>query len=78
MNADLIFELYKDKRTVFTLKEIALLINESNFIRLKQRIHYYVQTNKLKNLRRGIYAKDNYSPEELACKIYKPVYSNID
>ena len=78
MGADLIFELYKDKRTVFSLQEIAMLINESNFIRLKQRINYYVQTKKLKNLRRGIYAKENYSIEELACKIYKPAYISLE
>jgi len=78
MSANFIFEIYKDKRTVLSLQEIALLINEPDFKRLKQRIHYYVSTNKLRNIRRGIYAKDNYSPEELACKIYTPAYISLE
>ena len=78
MDKNLIFELYKNKRTVFSLQEIALLLDESNFVRLKQRIHYYVRTKKLKNPRRGIYAKENYSREELACKIYLPAYISME
>lgn len=78
MNADLIFELYKDNRTVYTFQEIAMLLKESNSARLKQRIHYYVQIEKIKNLRRGIYAKENYSIEELACKIYLPSYISME
>ena len=78
MNKDFIFEIYKDKRTVFTLQEIAILVNEPDFGRLKQRIHYYVNTGKLQNIRRGIYVKENYSPEELACKIYTPAYISLD
>jgi len=78
MIKDFIFEIYKDKRTVFSLQEIALIVNEPDFKRLKQRIHYYVSTNKLLNIRRGIYAKDNYSPEELACKIYTPAYISLE
>ena len=78
MSTDLVFKIYRDKRTVFTLQEIALLANEPDFGRLKQRIHYFVNTGKLMNLRRGIYAKDNYSPEELACKIYTPSYISLE
>ena len=32
----------------------------------------------MRNIRRGIYAKDNYSPEELACKIYTPAYISLE
>lgn len=78
MNTNFIFEIYKDKRTVFSLQEIAMLVNEPDFNRLKQRIHYYVYTKKLRNIRRGIYVKDNYSPEELACKIYSPAYISLE
>ena len=78
MNKDFVFEIYNDKRTVFTLQEIAILVNEPDFGRLKQRIHYYVTTVKLRNIRRGIYVKENYSPEELACKIYTPAYISLD
>ncbi len=78
MSMDFLFEIYKDKRTVLTLQEIALLVNEPDFDRLKQRIHYFVSRGKLKNIRRGIYAKDNYSAEELACKICTPSYISLE
>ena len=78
MNRNFIFEIYKDERTVFNLQEIAMLVRETDFERLKQRINYFVRTGKLKNIRRGIYVKENYSPEELACKIYTPAYISLE
>lgn len=78
MSQDLIYKLYNDKRTVFTLQEIAMLVDEPNFNKLKQRINYYVRTGKIKNPRRSIYTKENYSVEELACKIYKPAYLSLE
>lgn len=78
MATDLLLKLYQDKRTVFTLQEIALLTKEPDFSKLKQRINYVVRGNKLLNLRRGIYAKQNYSREELACKVYKPSYISLE
>ncbi len=78
MAADLILTLYKDERTVFTFLEMAMLTGEADASRLKQRLNYYVRTNKLINLRRGIYAKETYLPEELACKIFKPSYISLE
>ena len=78
MADNLIYKIYSDKRTVFSLQEIAMLVNEPDFHKLKQRVNYYVRTNKLLNPRRGIYAKDNYSLEELACKVYKPAYISME
>ena len=78
MSKDILYKLYSDKRTVFTLNEIAVLVDEPDFNRIKQNIHYYVRSKKIKNLRRGIYAKENYSCEELACKIYKPSYLSLE
>lgn len=78
MASDLIFKLYSDKRTVFTLQEIALLTDIHDFIRLKQQIHYFVKRGRLRNIRRGIYVKDNYSAEELACKIFVPSYISLE
>jgi hypothetical protein len=37
-----------------------------------------VGTGKLLNPRRGIYAKPGYTPEELACKIYRPSYISLE
>ncbi|MBN2396269.1 MAG: hypothetical protein JXC36_07395 [Candidatus Atribacteria bacterium] len=78
MSSNFIFEIYKDSRTVFTLKEIALLLNVPELKRLKQRIHYYVQTNKLRNPRKGIYVKEDYLSEELACKVNSPSYISLE
>jgi hypothetical protein len=75
---DFILSLYKTKQTVFCLSDISMLLNESNFTRLKQKINYYVHTNAITNLRRGIYAKNDYNKEELACKIYTPAYISLD
>lgn len=78
MGKDFIFEIYKDRRSVFSIQEIAILIEEPDFNRLKQRINYYVKKRKLRNIRRGIYVKENYSPEELACKIFTPAYISLE
>lgn len=74
----MIYKIYSDKRTVFSLQEIAMLVSEPDFQKLKQRMNYYVRADKLQNPRRGIYAKDNYSLEELACKVFKPAYISME
>ena len=78
MSSNLIYILYSDIRTVYTLQEIAMLLGESDAQKLKQRLNYYVRTGKLKNPRRGIYAKENYAVEELSCKVYKPSYISLE
>jgi len=77
MSSDFIIQLYKDQRTVFSLQEIAILVDESDFSKLKQRINYYVRTRKIKRLRKGVYAKENYKIEEFACKIFTPSYISL-
>lgn len=78
MAKDILYKLYSDKRTVFTHNEIAVLVDEPDFNKLKQKINYYVRNRKIKNPRRGIYTKDEYSREELACKVYKPSYISLE
>ena len=77
-NQDIVFAVYKDKRTVFRLNDIALLVGESSFQSLNKKLNYYVHTGKLKNPRRGIYTKPEYNPEELACNIYTPSYISLE
>lgn len=77
MSNDFIIQLYKDQRTIFSLQEIAMLVDESDFSKLKQRVSYYVRTRKIKRLRKGVYAKENYKIEELACKIFTPSYISL-
>jgi len=75
---DIVFSIYKDKRTVFRLNDIALLVGETDFQSLNKRLNYYVHTGKLFNPRKGIYTKPDYNPEELACLIYTPSYISLE
>ncbi|GAB1473439.1 hypothetical protein MASR2M69_08800 [Bacteroidota bacterium] len=68
--SDLIFSVYSDKRSVFTLIDIAMLIGETDFKRINERLNYYVGRGKLFRPRKGIYVKQGYNPEELACRLY--------
>ena len=73
---DILFEIYKDSRTVFRINDIALLIN-SNDVLLYQKLNKLVKKGKLLNIRKGIYAKDGYKSEELACLLYTPTYISL-
>ena len=77
-NQDILLSVYKDKRSVFRLNDIALLVGETNFQSINKKLNYYVKTGKLANPRKGIYAKPAYNPEELACIIYTPSYISLD
>jgi len=70
--------IHRAGQTVFTLKELSVLLEENNFDRLKAAIHYYVKKNMITQVRRGIYAKDNYDPLELAVKIFPPAYVGFE
>lgn len=69
--------LFQLPQTVFSFKEISLLYPDISANNLKARLFYLVKTNKLSNLRRGIYAKQNYNPFELGNKIYSPSYVSL-
>ena len=75
---DIILAIYSDSRTVFRLSDIALLLGETNFQSINKKLNYYVHTGKLENPRKGIYAKPDYKPEELACRIYTPSYISLE
>lgn len=77
-NFDIILAIYQDSRTVFRLKDIAVLIGETRFQTLNLKLNYYVRTGKLLNPRKGIYAKPGYKHEELACILYTPSYISLE
>lgn len=77
-NNDLIFQLYSDKRTVFSLPDIAILIGETNYNALVQRLFYYVKTKKILRPRKGIYTKINFNPLELSNVLYTPSYISLE
>lgn len=66
--------IYASRQTVFSVNEIALMFPHLNNVNLSRRLSYYVQTDGLLRLRKGIYAKKNYNFWELANKLYSPSY----
>jgi hypothetical protein len=74
----IILAIYSDNRTVFRLKDIALLTGETNFLSLNKKLNYHVKTGKLQNPRKGIYTKPDYNPEEMACTIFTPSYISLE
>ena len=75
---DVIYTLYKDDRTVFRLKDVAMLLGETSFSSLNMKLNYYVRTGRLQNPRKGLYCKPNYNPLELACRIFAPAYISLE
>jgi predicted transcriptional regulator of viral defense system len=78
MNNQLLIELHKQPQTVFTIKEIALLMPELEHANLNNRAAYLAKQGAIKRLTRGIYAKDRYNPLELANKLYAPSYISLE
>jgi len=75
---NIIFELYKNSRTVFKINDIALLMGNEKNDSLYKILHYYVRSGKLLNPRKGFYAKEGYKSEELACLLYPPTYISLE
>lgn len=74
-----ILELYKSKKTVFSIKDLALIWEEENSNNLKSKIKYYLDRGKLFKVRRGLYAKiEDYNIFEAANKIYSPSYISFE
>jgi len=77
-NENILFPIYRDSRTVFTLNDIAVLTGESDFNSLNKKINYQVGQGRLERPRKGVYVKEGYNPEELACKLYVPSYISLE
>ena len=76
---NLTYRLHKSNQTVFTAREIALLLEETDTDIVKSKINYYAKRGEIIALRRGIYAKDpKYNEFELATKVYSPSYISFD
>lgn len=76
---NLTYSINKLPQTVFTTREIALILGETNPDIVKSKINYYVKRGELFTLRRGIYNKDiKFSEFELASKLYTPSYVSFE
>ncbi len=72
-------KLYQAQKTVLTIKDIALIWQETEQANLKAKIAYYVKQGALIRLTRGVFAKDkNYNPRELATSMYSPSYISFE
>lgn len=78
MDKNFLLEIYKKPQTIFSLKEISLLFPQLPYKNLKSKLSYFVRVGKLKRLRKGIYAKENFNLLELANKIYTPSYISLE
>ena len=71
--------LLRSPKTVFSVKDAALLWGEERERIVAVRLNKYSKAGKLISLRRGVYAKDkNYDRLELATRIYTPSYISFE
>lgn len=74
----IVLTIFKQARTVFTFKDLSLLFPNISALNLKRQLNHYVKTHVLLNPKPGIYAKENYNPEELGNRIYTPSYVSLE
>lgn len=75
----LTLELLNQNRTsVFRISDVAMITGETNKTRIAQRMRYSVKNGYLVSPCHGIYAKTDYSIEEVACKLYVPSYISLE
>ena len=70
--------ILKNHRTVFNTQSLMMLSGCGNAQKLSRSLHYYVETGRIRNPRRGIYTKDRYDEKELACSIFRPSYLSLE
>jgi len=78
MRNQLLIELHKHPQTVFTVKEMSLIMPDLKYANLISRLAYLATQGAIRRLARGIYAKENYEPLELANKLYTPSYVSLE
>ena len=71
--------LLRSPKTIFSIKDIALLWKEEAKAPVRVRLSQYAKNGKLIRIHRGIYAKDkNYNRFDLATRIYTPSYISFE
>lgn len=76
---NLIAKLYESSKTILTIKDIALIWEETNTVNLLSKIKYYAKEGSLIRLTRGVFAKNKeYEVKELAASIYTPSYVSFE
>lgn len=79
MSSDsLIIGIYKSKQSVFTTQALGTLFPQYDRTQLLQSLNYYKRRGIILNPRGGIYAKEGYAKEEMACSLFWPSYISLD
>ncbi len=66
-------------QTVFSFKELILILQVNDTDNLKSKLNYFVRQGDLYHIRRGLYAKSaEYNHLELAVKIFTPAYISFE
>lgn len=79
MQENILKMMLKKNQTVFSFKELLLLLKTDNVTALTSTLNYYVKKGDLHHIRRGLYAKSaDYNRFELATKILTPSYVSFE
>ena len=71
--------ILRSSLTVFSFRDIELLIRETKPGLLRRRLNYYVKKGELYSPRRGIYTKSkDYNLFEFGVKLYAPAYLSFE
>jgi len=70
--------ILESPRTVFTVQSLMMQTGCNDSGRLTKSLHYYVNDGRIRNPRRGIYTKQKYNVQELACSLFRPSYISLE
>lgn len=70
--------MLKSKRTVFTVQSLMMLTGCSDSQKLTKSLQYYAKNGKILNPRRGIYTKQEFDAQEMACSLFRPSYISME
>lgn len=70
--------ILESTRTVFTVQSLMMLTGCADSGRLTKSLHYYASEGKIRNPRKGIYTKQQYDVQEMACCMFWPSYISLD
>ncbi len=76
---NLIAKLYQSPKTILTIKDLALIWEETKTVNLLSKIKYYAKQGALIRLTRGVFTKNkDFDVKELATSIYTPSYISFE
>lgn len=70
--------ILESPRTVFTVQSLIMQTGCNDSGRLTKSLHYYAKEGRIRNPRRGIYTKQKYDAQEMACSLFRPSYISLE